>query len=628
MGITYYNGEGENKIIDNQPTTALQNIFCTPGVEYSINSEFSSLYYLTDSLIFPSSVKDLFQYSNNTVFAATNNGIFRYGKDATFNTKLWTQISTRGVYKYDGISERCNAIVVDEKERSIYVGAQSGLLKVDSNGVKEYILHEDKQVFVTDLEFIDGKIWCATIKNGILVFEGKVLIQQYDVRNGLLFNQVNKLCRKDKILFVAYNGGSQWLNLESGKWQNIGISEGLLGERIHDICVSNDYFWLLTNRGLNSLSLEDLPVDYQIPEISVDSIIFSGKENVHWTDQQKFNYQTNYLRVYFDYYDIASKSQANIYYRIEELDQNWNIIPATKNLIEYKTLLPGKYSFEIKAKYGNTFSSVRVFPFKIISPYWLQWWFIPLIVLVTIVIISSYYWYRIKEVSRKNSEILQRQKIQSDLLEAELKALKSQMNPHFIFNSLNSIQDLILREKTEESYDYIVLFAELVRSTLSYSNHEFIPIQKELDFLNVYLSLEKLRFKDEFSYHIDYPGSTHINVPSLIVQPFIENALVHGLLHKEGHKSLRVEFTIEDHLICSVTDNGVGRKRSKEIKKRQGAQHRSFAIDAITKRLAILTTKYGNEVGFVIYDLYENGKASGTTVRLPCLSKKVVNRIL
>jgi sensor histidine kinase YesM len=100
------------------------------------------------------------------------------------------------------------------------------------------------------------------------------------------------------------------------------------------------------------------------------------------------------------------------------------------------------------------------------------------------------------------------------------------------------------------------------------------------------------------------------------VQPFIENALVHGLLHKEGHKSLRVEFTIEDHLICSVTDNGVGRKRSKEIKKRQGAQHRSFAIDAITKRLAILTTKYGNEVGFVIYDLYENGKASGTTVRI------------
>lgn len=213
-------------------------------------------------------------------------------------------------------------------------------------------------------------------------------------------------------------------------------------------------------------------------------------------------------------------------------------------------------------------------------------------------------------------ETQKRLEIEKQYKESELKALKSQMNPHFIFNSLNSIQDLILQQNTDSSYDYIVLFAQLVRNTLNYSSKNFISIEKELDFLDIYLRLEKLRFEDDFTYTIEHTNTDGLLVPSLIVQPFIENALIHGLLHKSGKKKLVIDFTFTDHLLCTVTDNGIGRKEAKKIQKRQGSYHESFALEAIKQRLDILQEQYGTDVGYQVIDLYENGTSKGTKVEI------------
>jgi len=201
-----------------------------------------------------------------------------------------------------------------------------------------------------------------------------------------------------------------------------------------------------------------------------------------------------------------------------------------------------------------------------------------------------------------------------ELAQTELKALRSQMNPHFIFNSLNSIQDLVLQEDVDKSYDYIVLFADLVRSTLTHSDQDFITIDKELDFLEVYLELEKLRFGDEFSYQINYSGSEDLKIPSLVIQPFIENALLHGLLHKKGEKRLNITFELTDKLTCIVEDNGVGRLKSREIKERQKSQHASFSTQAIKKRMEILSSQFDMEASFIYLDLFENKKVLGTKV--------------
>lgn len=199
---------------------------------------------------------------------------------------------------------------------------------------------------------------------------------------------------------------------------------------------------------------------------------------------------------------------------------------------------------------------------------------------------------------------------------SELKAIRSQMNPHFIFNSLNSIQDLVLKGDVENSYSYITLFSNLVRQTLTYSENEFIEFEQEVKLLELYLSLEKLRFKKDFTYEIVVNNVEDIMIPPFLVQPFIENSLVHGLLHKEGEKKLKIVFELAEDLICTIEDNGVGRDKSRAIKERKGAGYASFSGKAIQRRFEILGNVLNGTFGYTYQDLYDKGEPSGTRIVL------------
>jgi len=203
---------------------------------------------------------------------------------------------------------------------------------------------------------------------------------------------------------------------------------------------------------------------------------------------------------------------------------------------------------------------------------------------------------------------------ENELAAHKLQVLKSQMNPHFIFNSINSIQDLVLQEKVDKSYDYLVDFADLVRSTLEYSDKDFIHIDEEIQFLKVYLNLEQLRMGTEFSYTITNEVVDKLKVPSLILQPFVENALIHGLLHKSGEKKISISFRLEEHLICTIEDNGVGRKQAGIIKNRRSKSHTSFATQAIRKRLDLLSQQFGIEALVKYTDLGTETISMGTRV--------------
>ena len=221
------------------------------------------------------------------------------------------------------------------------------------------------------------------------------------------------------------------------------------------------------------------------------------------------------------------------------------------------------------------------------------------------------------EAKLKEAYLELEERKKNEYADLKLKSLRAQMNPHFMFNALNSIQDLILKQDTDASYDYIVMFAQLIRDTLNYSNQDFISIEEELEFLKIYLELEKLRIGNEFNYTIDYKENESIEVPSLLIQPFIENALVHGLIHKTGKKELHIDFKLtKKALECTITDNGIGRQKAELIVKRQGNNHKSFALDAIEKRLEVFYKKYYEKVGYNIIDLYENENAIGTKVVL------------
>lgn len=204
----------------------------------------------------------------------------------------------------------------------------------------------------------------------------------------------------------------------------------------------------------------------------------------------------------------------------------------------------------------------------------------------------------------------------NELNASKLVAIQSQMNPHFIFNAMNSIQDLILKGDIENSYSYVTTFSNLVRSTLKYSDKDFIDFSQELELLRLYLSLEKLRFEEELQFEIEDLVDEDIQLPPLLIQPFVENALLHGLLHKDGLKKLVIRFELREALICTIQDNGIGRERARAIRERQRGEHESFSGKAIRTRFDILSDVHKGEFGYVHEDLLADGLPAGTRITL------------
>ena len=199
------------------------------------------------------------------------------------------------------------------------------------------------------------------------------------------------------------------------------------------------------------------------------------------------------------------------------------------------------------------------------------------------------------------------------------------MNPHFMFNALNSIQEFIILNKKDDASNYLGKFSDLVRGYLNSSSNNKISIEEELDIIRTYLELEEIRFEDEFIFTIDFEvalESPHFLIPTMLIQPYIENSIKHGLLHKKGAKRL----IISGHLLetsggrllhCIIQDNGIGRQRSKEIQQNKGIQHQSFATQANEDRLRLLNKSVNPEVGVVVTDVMgEDDQIAGTKVVL------------
>ncbi|PQJ76323.1 tetratricopeptide repeat-containing sensor histidine kinase [Polaribacter glomeratus] len=253
-----------------------------------------------------------------------------------------------------------------------------------------------------------------------------------------------------------------------------------------------------------------------------------------------------------------------------------------------------------------------------------------------IFITSLFYFSRLK--AKKKAEFIaielketqKRLALEKQYKDSELKALKAQMNPHFIFNALNSIQDYIVLNQKNLASDYLGKFADLIRNYLHFSDTGFISIPEEVHNLNLYLELEKLRFEEELEYTFNVDESINsdiIKIPTMLIQPYVENALKHGLLHRKKDRKLMVSMhKYSDEIIeCIIEDNGVGREKAKEIKARKVVQHQSFASKATSERLDLLNFGKEQKIGVSILDLKEGDIVLGTKVvlKIPIIKKQI-----
>ena len=256
--------------------------------------------------------------------------------------------------------------------------------------------------------------------------------------------------------------------------------------------------------------------------------------------------------------------------------------------------------------------------------------------IMLLLLLSSGIFYIGRSRAQKKAELIalelgetqKRLALEKQYRDSELKALKAQMNPHFIFNALNSIQEYIILNEKELAGDYLGKFADLMRKYLNYSDAGFISLQEEVDTLAMYLELEAIRFEDSLSYNIEIDPELpdeFVKIPTMLIQPYVENAIKHGLLHKKQDRQLKVDFAMEDAktVRCIIEDNGVGRARVKEIQQQTQNKRKGFATKATQSRLELLNYQKSQKIGVETIDLFDKeGLACGTRVALSIPIKK------
>ena len=304
----------------------------------------------------------------------------------------------------------------------------------------------------------------------------------------------------------------------------------------------------------------------------------------------------------------------NYRYKMKGLNDQWTI--TNRNRKTFTTLPPGDYEFFVQAQNedGVWSKDSATIKFHIDAPFWKEWWFIASVIVFVVGLLWLFFYFRLSMIRRRN-ELMQ------DINEYKQKILRQQMNPHFIFNTLNSIQYFLLDEDTTSSLNYLTKFAKMMRIVLDNSQQTFVPIEDEIRGLNLYLELEALRFEESFDYQIkvdDEINTYEYKVPALILQPYVENSIRHGLLHKKNKGFLKVHITKkEESLLCTIEDDGVGRKRAEEIKMSKGPMKQSLGSKITEDRINVLNSLYSDEIDVQYIDLEdEQGNPRGTKVEI------------
>jgi hypothetical protein len=316
--------------------------------------------------------------------------------------------------------------------------------------------------------------------------------------------------------------------------------------------------------------------------------------------------------------NLRGFGEGNVSYRIKGVVDKWMLANTNKEgyFISLDRLPYGTFLLEVKGvNHDGITSEIHAFQLTIHAPYYLQGWFIVLVITLFMVFLIIIFRWRLAILDQRNLENLKKERLRIHALKAELTAIRSQMNPHLIFNSLSAIQTKVLTNNSKEAYEHLVVFSKLLRQALEFSQREYISLQDELSFLINYIQLEFLRKDNSFSWEliIDETVKTEsFRIPSLILQPFVENAILHGLMHAKGDKKLTVSISLtkNGYKVC-IEDNGIGRTASKIINAERITNHASFAIKAIHERIAMI-----NESGRLNIQLEMVDLEQGTRVEL------------
>jgi ligand-binding sensor domain-containing protein/two-component sensor histidine kinase len=518
-------------------------------------------------------------------------------------------------------SKRARAVHFEKSTSTYYVGSSNGLFIFSEKLNSEEIRDEfDKPIIAAQIAGDkDGCVWVATVQRGLYKIKDDRVVLHINRKNGLIDNQCKKLRITDDAIWLVTDGGLHFINKSNFHVKNLSTQAGINGLMINDIELLNDKIILATNEGIllssTSNMLQDVMPNFRFTEVkSNNQIIQSGS---------RLSYNQNNITLKFQTIHFRSMGNFTYQYRLKNVDPSWMMQDSKIQEVTYRSLKPGNYTFEARVLVGDLVSPIQRFSFSIGKPFWLTYWFISL---CAIALFGFVYWY----LSWRIKKIQDKQRIREQLALSQITALRAQMNPHFMFNILNAFQGLIYTNQKTRANEYLGVFSDLMRKTLDISDQKEITILDEIEAVELYVELEKARFEnDDFHFILEVEDKDELNnylIPSLILQPFVENAIKHGLLHKDGKKVLTMRIIKEyEHWLFEIEDNGIGRKKSMEWNQKFH-RHKSFATKAIDSRIELINKLNKNPILIDVIDLYdENLESIGTRVQLKIPLKPKVN---
>lgn len=518
-------------------------------------------------------------------------------------------------------------IVVDKNGKYAYVGIDNYILQIN--------LYTHKVRKVLRVTIRDTKSWYAVDDDDYLWVtssEGIKIIDPETIRITKKIYHLNSTIRYRMYnmagfgtMCILHSGGVILYDYRKNKTYQVPFHDGTLPDDLNQvIAVANQHLFVGSRSAmfqhipLSSVIQDDKKKSCYLTNISLfnESLLSDTLPEYLYTLQLPYN--KNFVTLTFSSVDFERFAQVEYRFKLVGVDKAWVYTNHSRRNISYANLKPGNYIFctSIKNKDGSWHDNETKLHLTIAPAWWQTKWFKIGCVFIAFSLVSGLIHWRIKTVRKQEKR---KAKIENEILNIEAKALRAQMNPHFIFNCLNSIKALIQENENEKGIVYLTTFSKLIRTLFNNADKRQISLYDEIETCKLYLQLEAMRFGKKFSYSVNVDQNVDmksIDVPALIIQPFIENAIWHGIIPKEKGGAVQLTVIKENGTVkIMVEDDGIGRVASQQNKSVSGPAHQSKGINLTQSRLELDNLLRQREAKLEIIDkMDEKGIAGGTTI--------------
>ena len=500
----------------------------------------------------------------------------------------------------------------NESDTSLLLGTLTGLYRFNKPNARHSPIttHPLLSERINDMVALHDSLMVYALHGFGLLIQNKKEFTHLTTNDGLLSNTCHRLRVDEKNnLWVATNYGVNMISqVGTNNFQVINeftIADGMLSNEALDIYATSDKLYVGSKKGLSILPL--------LKESHLNTPIYLNYIKINDADTSPHNYydlgyKQNKISLSLTGITFKGRKKLQYKYKMHGYDERWTI--STENQLNFK-LPSGTYTFEAYAGTGNDQWSKTpiILSFDIAAPFWKKVWFwiaVHIFIAVVIGLIAKY----------RNRMVRARIQLKEELNNAKQEALSAQMNPHFMFNSLNSLQSEIMKGNKYSATVHVAKFSRLMRKILANSREKLVSIDNAIDSLKLYMELEQNRTQNKFDYRINIEEGidpTEIKIPPLLIQPLVENAIWHGIVPKKEKGMIHISISLKEGCIyCEVTDNGVGRAYHKNTGKNREFESVGNRITA--KRIELMNAMHKKKIEYQIKDLYEDKTPVGTQV--------------